>query len=125
MCVCAFLVLMLLWGCLFWKVLIRMAAVKTAGLFRISGSSTTIFNVRDSLNRGTPAVSASIAFSHVPTGVDVELGLLDDHVVSGLLKLWLRHLPDPLIPFSFYDAFSNVLSQRTWHLAASSFVLRS
>ena len=57
--------------------------------------------------------SASAAFSDVPIGVDVELGLLDDHVVSGLLKLWLRHLPDPLIPFSSYDAFSDVLSQRT------------
>jgi len=29
----------------------------------------------------------------------------DINIVTGLLKLLLRILPDPVIPFSYYDAF--------------------
>ena len=64
-------------------------AVKTPGLFRISGSADTINAIQRSIDRGLP----------------MDFAMLDEHVVSGLLKLWLRLLPDPLIPFELFPHF--------------------
>lgn len=39
------------------------------------------------------------------SGDDVELGPVDTHTVAGLLKLYLRELPEPLLTFSLYEPF--------------------
>ena len=66
-------------------------AVETPGIFRISGSKIQIGQIKDQVNRG----------------INVDISFLDDHVVSGLLKQWFRLLPDPVIPFEFYDEYLN------------------
>jgi hypothetical protein len=59
------------------------------GLYRISGSSTDIENARAKYNRG---------------GV-VEFRASDVHLVSGLLKLWLRDLREPLCTYGLFNEF--------------------
>lgn len=31
---------------------------------------------------------------------------LDEHVTGGLFKIYLRELPNPLVPYSYYSAFT-------------------
>lgn len=68
----------------------RTDAHELEGVFRISGSSSEIMRIKALFNTGI-----------VPDFDTVN----DPHVVTGLLKLWLRELPDPLIPFDNYDGF--------------------
>lgn len=62
------------------------------GIYRISGENRIVNEFKDSLNRGYPASSLFTP-------------LTDVHNVTSLVKLYLRELPDPLIPHSFYDSF--------------------
>ena len=64
-------------------------ALQVPGLFRISGSSRVITSIISQLDRG----------------ITVDFSKLDCHVVSGLLKQWLRTLKEPLIPFAYFDRF--------------------
>jgi RhoGAP domain/LIM domain len=57
------------------------------GLFRKSGASTAIDALRGQLDRGE----------------SVDLVGADVHVVAGLLKLWLRSLPEPLATHAAFD----------------------
>jgi len=42
----------------------------------------------------------------------------DVHTVASLLKLYLRELPEPVVPFVFYDSFRNAAKcELTLHLA--------
>ena len=34
----------------------------------------------------------------------------DIHLLAGLLKLYFRELPEPVIPFNMYDRFINITS---------------
>lgn len=44
--------------------------------------------------------------------LDVEDGQWEDiHVLTGALKLFLRELPEPLFPFSFFDKFIAAIRQ--------------
>lgn len=58
---------------------------KVEGIYRVSGLQSNIHAMKDSLN-----LSPSSAISESN----------DVHVVTGTLKLFLRELPIPLIPFS-------------------------
>lgn len=42
------------------------------------------------------------------TGISIDVPFLEDHVVANLLKQFLRNLPEPIIPFAFYDEFCAV-----------------
>ncbi|CAO1632545.1 unnamed protein product [Parajaminaea phylloscopi] len=61
------------------------------GIYRISGSKVTIDALQQAF-RSRPAET-----------IDVQHGEFSDvHVLSNLVKLWLRELPEPVVPFAFY-----------------------
>lgn len=60
------------------------------GIYRLSGSKVVISQLR--LAYDTRSSSADLSSE-------------DIHNVTGLLKLWLRELPEPVIPFDMYPAF--------------------
>eukprot|EP01111_Echinosteliopsis_oligospora_P006052 TRINITY_DN2002_c0_g1_i1.p1 TRINITY_DN2002_c0_g1~~TRINITY_DN2002_c0_g1_i1.p1 ORF type:complete len:347 (+),score=76.03 TRINITY_DN2002_c0_g1_i1:68-1108(+) len=64
---------------------------KSEGIFRQSGKATDIQDIKELYNKGS-----YVTFSQAD---------LDPHVVTGLMKLFLRELADPLIPFSVYPSF--------------------
>ena len=72
------------------------------GIFRISGNQKQITAIRSRFDKGQ-----CVDFSK-ETNCDI-------HVVCGLLKLYLRELPDPLIPFSFFDPIIETLGKTTHH----------
>ncbi|ORY40010.1 hypothetical protein BCR35DRAFT_336519 [Leucosporidium creatinivorum] len=61
------------------------------GIYRISGENRVINELKEALNRGGDPGSL--------------LANTDVHNVTGLLKLFLREMPEPLIPFELYDHF--------------------
>lgn len=65
-------------------------AMEVEGIFRLSGSQVQIDRYRDEFN----------------SGVMVDLSNeIDAHTVSGLLKLYFREMPEPLLTYSLYDSF--------------------
>eukprot|EP00020_Sapocribrum_chincoteaguense_P004300 CAMPEP_0170741628 /NCGR_PEP_ID=MMETSP0437-20130122/6323_1 /TAXON_ID=0 /ORGANISM="Sexangularia sp." /LENGTH=1549 /DNA_ID=CAMNT_0011080217 /DNA_START=1 /DNA_END=4650 /DNA_ORIENTATION=- len=67
-------------------------ATRVEGLFRISGDARELEALRKAADSGT-----------VPAFTDTS----SPHLVAGLLKLWLRQLPEPVVP---YDRYSEWLS---------------
>ena len=63
----------------------------TEGIFRISGSNAKLTEYRNILDRGGT----------------IRLSKEDEHEVTTLLKLWLRSLPNMLIPSSAYDHWTS------------------
>jgi len=63
--------------------------LNTEGLFRLSPDQREIVVLRDMFDNFTPAERSLSGHSI--------------HGVGGLLKLWLRELPDPVIHFSLYE----------------------
>jgi hypothetical protein len=61
----------------------------TEGIFRIAGSASAIKALSNTLD----------------SGGKVDYGTLDVHTLAGLLKLWLRSLPEPLTTCDLYPAF--------------------
>jgi len=47
------------------------------------------------------------------TGQDVNLSALSPHCVAGLLKLYFRELPEPLLRFELYEIFVAAFSTYT------------
>lgn len=93
------------------------------GIFRLSGSLPQIEYYRNMFNKG-------IRFDFgKPAALRSEIDpdpAIDPHTVagtlrrrlsasvltsSGLLKLYLRELPEPLIPYELYDPFINTFSE--------------
>lgn len=58
------------------------------GIYRISGAKQSVDALRKALC--TRAVSASA------------LARVDVHVIASTIKLWLRELPEPVVPYAFY-----------------------
>jgi hypothetical protein len=65
------------------------------GLYRISGSSTDIENARAKYNKGQM----------------VDFRAAEIHLVSGLLKLWLRDLREPLCTFGLFNEFISLIDE--------------
>eukprot|EP01119_Soliformovum_irregulare_P020229 TRINITY_DN6519_c0_g1_i1.p1 TRINITY_DN6519_c0_g1~~TRINITY_DN6519_c0_g1_i1.p1 ORF type:complete len:626 (+),score=172.26 TRINITY_DN6519_c0_g1_i1:122-1999(+) len=72
---------------------IEKLALDTEGIFRMSGSAAEIAALKKQYDDGEEPIFGAIQ---------------DPHVVCGLLKLYLRELPDPLFPYSLYDVFIGV-----------------
>jgi len=65
-------------------------ALEVEGIFRLSGSQILIEQYRDKFNQG----------------VDVVLAHENDpHTVAGLLKLYFREMPEPILTYDLYDSF--------------------
>jgi len=60
------------------------------GLFRLSAQSSDVTELKQRLDNGE-----NVNFSKV----------LDCHAVSGLIKMFLRELPEPLLTFTQYTSF--------------------
>lgn len=60
------------------------------GIYRISGTRNAVEQLKQMLD--TKPLQ-QLNFSR-----------LDVHVLSSVVKLWLRELPEPVVPFAFYDA---------------------
>jgi len=68
---------------------LRAKALQIEGIFRISGSSAQIKELKRSFD----------------SGEDVDLNEVEDpHVVAGILKLYFRELPNPLFLYNLYPA---------------------
>eukprot|EP01096_Ripella_sp_DP13-Kostka_P009843 TRINITY_DN3795_c0_g2_i1.p1 TRINITY_DN3795_c0_g2~~TRINITY_DN3795_c0_g2_i1.p1 ORF type:complete len:790 (-),score=430.49 TRINITY_DN3795_c0_g2_i1:21-2390(-) len=65
-------------------------ALQVEGIFRLSGSATLIEKYKNLYNSGE-----DVDFSNES----------DPHAVSGLLKLWFRELPDPVLTWERYPRF--------------------
>ncbi|XP_012736068.2 rho GTPase-activating protein 22 isoform X2 [Fundulus heteroclitus] len=69
---------------------IREQGLKEEGLFRAPGQTNHVRELRDAFDRGEKPVFDSST---------------DVHTVASLLKLYIRELPEPIIPFSKYTQF--------------------
>eukprot|EP01119_Soliformovum_irregulare_P021109 TRINITY_DN6971_c0_g2_i1.p1 TRINITY_DN6971_c0_g2~~TRINITY_DN6971_c0_g2_i1.p1 ORF type:complete len:753 (+),score=275.78 TRINITY_DN6971_c0_g2_i1:22-2259(+) len=76
-------------------------ALDVVGIFRLSGSALQIEEYKQSFDRGErPDLSKEG----------------DPHCISGLLKLYLRSLPEPLFTYALYDNFIAAQSAPNQHL---------
>lgn len=74
----------------FFKMLNQLSffeGLEIEGIFRLSGSARDIDKMKDQLDRGK----------------GMELDGQDCHAIAGLLKLWLREMPEPLLTYDLYD----------------------
>eukprot|EP00002_Diphylleia_rotans_P023789 TRINITY_DN4682_c0_g1_i2.p1 TRINITY_DN4682_c0_g1~~TRINITY_DN4682_c0_g1_i2.p1 ORF type:complete len:569 (-),score=128.72 TRINITY_DN4682_c0_g1_i2:261-1967(-) len=65
-------------------------ALDVEGIFRLSGSASEIESYKESFDRG-------LSFEFPENA--------DPHAVAGLLKMYFRELPEPVIPFNLYNGF--------------------
>ncbi|PWN27952.1 hypothetical protein BDZ90DRAFT_157764 [Jaminaea rosea] len=71
---------------------IESRGLQEVGIYRISGSKSTIEAMEQAFR------------SRPPESIDLQHGEFSDvHAISGLIKLWFRELPEPVVPFSFYN----------------------
>ncbi|KYR00900.1 RhoGEF domain-containing protein [Tieghemostelium lacteum] len=52
--------------------------------------------------------SLDLAREEIETGVELDYSEMDIHAVAGLLKLWVRNLPEPLLTFKYFDQFIQI-----------------
>ncbi|KAG0378983.1 hypothetical protein BGX24_002136 [Mortierella sp. AD032] len=89
---------------------IELGGLKTEGIFRISGDLGAVAELRARIELGNYDIS----------------GITDPHVPCSLLRLWIRDLPEPVIPYDLYqqciqgaqdkDAVAKVItSLPLWH----------
>eukprot|EP00128_Syssomonas_multiformis_P016083 Colp12_sorted_trinity150504_noHs@13398 len=74
---------------------VTVKGMETEGIFRLSGAASQINKFKETFDKGEDAKLSDCT---------------DPHVVAGLLKLYLRELPEPLLTYPLYDAF--VAAQR-------------
>jgi hypothetical protein len=76
------------------EVLCNEACLRVEGIFRMSGDLNKIMAMRDEMDSGKSPVFSSFISQGVLQGV---------HVVAGVLKLFFRSLPQPLLSEALYD----------------------
>ncbi|MES1912662.1 MAG: hypothetical protein MHM6MM_004899, partial [Cercozoa sp. M6MM] len=75
-------------------------ALNVEGIFRISGDQSEITRLKQRIDYGEEVHLTKFAKA---AGV---------HVVSGLLKMWLRELREPLLPYALYDELIAAASRK-------------
>ena len=60
------------------------------GIFRISALKDSLTQYKNDINNGK-----KVDFAEVE----------DSHLIPGLLKMWLREMPEPLLTFDLYSQF--------------------
>ncbi|KAG0055632.1 hypothetical protein BGZ83_007932 [Gryganskiella cystojenkinii] len=89
---------------------VQLGGLKTEGIFRISGDLGSVAELRARIELGNYDIGA----------------ITDPHVPCSLLRLWIRDLPEPVIPYDLYqqciqgsqdkDAVAKVIAQLPlWH----------
>lgn len=68
--------------------------MQTQGIYRISGTTSKVANLRQRLDKDLEAVD-----------LDAPEWSGDIHNVTSVLKMWLRELPDPLLTFNLHQGF--------------------
>mmetsp|Transcript_17894 Transcript_17894/g.69353 ORF Transcript_17894/g.69353 Transcript_17894/m.69353 type:complete len:662 (+) Transcript_17894:66-2051(+) len=69
-------------------------AMDLEGIFRLSGKAWQVDKLRSQLNN---------------TSIDPDFsGVTDPHLVCAVLKQYLRELPEPVVPFRYYEEFLEV-----------------
>lgn len=76
---------------------IESRGLQEVGIYRISGSLTTVTALKRAFDSGGPVNLADERWS-------------DINAIAGAFKLWLRELPEPLMTYTLYDSFLNTLS---------------
>ncbi|KAF9980684.1 hypothetical protein BGZ65_004802 [Modicella reniformis] len=66
---------------------VKLGGYKTEGIFRISGDLGAVSELRARIELGNYDIS----------------GITDPHVPCSLLRLWIRDLPEPVIPYDMYQ----------------------
>ncbi|KJE89220.1 hypothetical protein, variant [Capsaspora owczarzaki ATCC 30864] len=82
---------------------IRRRGMTSEGIFRLSGNSVTVKRLRAAFN----AEQAVVNFESDSDWEDVEI-----NAVAGVLKLYFRELPEPLLTFELYRDWINAGSLR-------------
>lgn len=86
-----------------------MEGIDSMGIYRLSGTTSRVQALKAALDRGGPF---SIHMNLLADWLDVdavdimsEEWSADINVVSGVLKLWFRELPEPLLTYGLYHQF--------------------
>jgi len=80
----------------FLEAFIRTGGFNTEGIFRISANGADVNRVKDQIE------NESQRKYQIPTS--------NPHVVSNLLKQWIRSLPEPLVPNDYYSQATQLKS---------------
>lgn len=99
---------------------IEVHGIDSIGIYRLSGTTSRVQRLKSKLDRGAHSsclVSQIIDrdFSADLEGIDLlsEENLSDINDISGVLKLWFRELPEPLLTWDLYHGFIEASSTLT------------
>lgn len=73
---------------------IILAGLHEVGIFRLPGQASRIQALKELYDSGSQEDFSSTE---------------DVHTVASLLKLYLRELPEPVVPFVFYESYKEAL----------------
>lgn len=101
---------------------IEMHGLYTEGIYRKSGSTNKIKELKQGLDTGEPQETgldnpraANVTLKRSPCACsDVDSTNLDDyniHVIGSVFKQWLRDLPNPLLTFELYEEFIRAMGK--------------
>jgi hypothetical protein len=76
--------------------LLQERSMQSEGLFRLSGDNTQLQLLKQEFNEGKyPTLEAARE----------ALSRQKEHTISGMVKMYFRELPEPLLTFDHYDMF--------------------
>jgi len=71
-------------------------ALKTEGVFRISAGNLALEQYKETIDSGN----------------EVDFNAASPHVVCNLIKMFFRELPEPVIPYNYYDECVNAAGEK-------------
>jgi hypothetical protein len=73
---------------------LEVADMKTEGIFRLSGAASTVQSLKEAFDKG-PVASGRAALAECT----------DAHAIAGVVKLFLREMPEPLLSYALYESW--------------------